>query len=134
MMDWERDDLVLNMGNMLAQCERDVQERMLWHLFLIHDEYGARVGQHLGMTAADVKRLTPLTGQVLTEEDEARLQKLGDNGDVIDPNVWGKHTSSVTNYQASAGEVLGSKLTVPAAGEEAGLGKAKEDVVRSVGS
>jgi catalase len=120
MMQWERDDLVLNMGGMLAQCERDVQERMLWHLLLVHDEYGARVGQHLGMTAADVKRLTPLPGQVLTEEDEARLQKLGDNGDVIDPNIWGKHTSSVTNYQASAGEVLGGGLTVPAAGEEAG--------------
>jgi catalase len=134
MMEWERDDLILNMGNMLAQCERDVQERMLWHLFLVHNEYGARVGKRLGMTAADVKHLTPLPGQVLTEEDEARLQKLGDSGDVIDPNVWGRHTSSVTNYQASAEEVLGGKLTVTAAGKEAAGGKAKEDVGRSAGS
>src|SRR5688572_9648553 len=81
MMDWERDDLVLNMGTLLSQCERDVPERMLWHLFLVHDEYGTRVGRHLGMTAADVKSLAPLPGQLLTEEDEARLRKLGDTGD-----------------------------------------------------
>ena len=134
MMDWERDDLVLNMGNMLSQCERDVQERMLWHLLLVHDEYGARVGEHLGMTAADVKRLEPLAGQVLTEEDKARLQKLGENGDVIDPNVWGRHTSSVTNYQASADEVFGGRLTVPAAGEAPGGDKADAGVGQGAGS
>ncbi len=107
MMDWERDDLVLNMGTLLNQCERDVQERMLWHLFLIHDDYGTRVGKHLNMTAEHVKQLSPLNGQVLTDEDQSRLKKLGSNSDKIDPNVWGKHTSSVKNYQASAEEVLG---------------------------
>src|SRR5829696_6694920 len=40
MMDWERDDLVLNLGTLLGQCERDVQERMVWHLLLVHDDYG----------------------------------------------------------------------------------------------
>jgi catalase len=107
MMDWERDDLVANMGALLGQCQRDVQERMLWHLLLVHDDYGTRVGQTLGMTADDVKHLEPLPGQVLTDEDRGRLAKLGNNGDVIDPTVWGTWTSSVTNYQASAEEVLG---------------------------
>ncbi len=106
MMDWERDDLVGNMGGLLGQCQRDVQERMLWHLLLVHDDYGTRVGQALGMTADDVKHLEPLPGQVLTDEDRSRLAKLGNNGDVIDPTVWGTWTSSVTNYQASAEEVL----------------------------
>ena len=106
MMDWERDDLVLNMGTLLAKCERDVQERMLWHLLLVHDDYGTRVGKHFGMTAADVQHLQPLPGQVLTEEDQFRLRRLGNNGDKIDPNVWGRHTSSVKNYQAKAEEVL----------------------------
>jgi catalase len=106
MMDWERDDLVKNMGDLLGQCERDVQERMLWHLFLIHDDYGTRVGRALGMTAADVAHLEPLPGQVLTAEDQARLKKLGNNGDTIDPTVWGKWTSSVPNYEAKAEEVL----------------------------
>jgi catalase len=107
MMDWERDDLVRNMGDLLGQCQRDVQERMLWHLLLVHDDYGTRVGQALGMTADDVRHLEPLPGQVLTDEDQRRLANLGNNGDVIDPTVWGTWTSSVTNYQASAEEVLG---------------------------
>jgi catalase len=106
MMDWERDDLVLNMGTLLSACERDVQERMQWHFFLVHDDYGKRVGEHLKMSAADVKHLEPLVGQELTDEDKLRRSKLGENGDVIDCNAWGKHTSSVHNYQAKAEEVL----------------------------
>jgi len=106
MMDWERDDLVLNIGSALQQCERDVQERMLWHLFLIHDDYGRRVGEMIGMTADDVKGLDPLPGQVLTEEDERRRANLGNNGDKIDPAAWGKWTSSVKNRKATAEEVL----------------------------
>jgi catalase len=107
MMDWERDDLIQNMGALLSECERDVQERMLWHFFLIHDDYGKHVGELLGLTAGDVKHLEPLPGQVLTDEDQKRLGSLGGNGDVIDPAAWGKHTSSVPNYQAKAEEVLG---------------------------
>lgn len=107
MMQWERDDLVHNMIDNLSQCERDVQERMLWHFFLIHDEYGGRVAEGLGMSVDDVKHLEPLPGQILTEEDQRRREKLGNNGDEIDPTVWGQWTSSVENYQATAEEVLG---------------------------
>jgi catalase len=106
MMDWERDDLVRNMGDLLSQCERDVQERMLWHFFLVHDDYGRRVGERLGLTAKDVAKLEPLPGQVLTDEDQRRLKSLGNNGDPIDPSVWGKWTSSVHNHQARAEDVL----------------------------
>ena len=55
--------------------------------------------------------------QVLTDEDKQRLQNLGSNGDKIDPKAWGTWTSSVTNYQAKAEEVLnGMKgVKVPAA-------------------
>jgi len=106
MMDWERDDLVLNMGTLLGQCERDVQERMIWHFLLVHDDYGKRVGEILGITADDVRNLPPLPKQVLTDEDKRRLQNLGNNGDKIDPNVWGQWTSSVQNRKATAEEVL----------------------------
>jgi catalase len=116
MMEWERDDLVQNMGDLLGQCERDVQERMLWHLFLVHDDYGTRVGRALGLTAADVRHLQPLPGQVLTDEDRARLQRLGQNGDVIDPKAWGTWTSSVPNHQATAEEVLGGMRIAEMAG------------------
>jgi catalase len=105
--DWEREDLCFNMGDLLSKCERDVQERMLWHLYLVHDDYGNRVGQAIGLTAKDVKKLEPLKGQVLTDEDKQRLQNLGNNGDKIDPKAWGKWTASVPNYKASAEEVLG---------------------------
>ena len=107
MLEWERDDLVKNMGGLLGQCERDVQERMLWHFFLVHDDYGTRVGNALGLTAADVKHLPPLPGQLLTEEDKVRLASLGANGDRIVPTAWGTWTSSVPNRQATAEEVLG---------------------------
>ena len=40
--------------------ETDVKERMLWHLFMVHDDYGYRVGTALGMTAKDVLKLKPL--------------------------------------------------------------------------
>jgi catalase len=103
---WERDDLVKNMGDLLGQCERDVQERMLWHLFLVHDDYGTRVGQAIRLSARDVSGLQPMPGQVLTDEDRKRLQNLGDNGDSLDPRAWGKRTSSVPDRQATAAEVL----------------------------
>lgn len=110
MMEWERDDLVLNMGTLLGQCERDVQERMVWHMLLVHDDYGQRVGDMIGVTADDVRGMPPLPKQQLTKEDQSRLEKLGANGDAIDPTVWGQWTSSVQNYQASAEEVLGGTL------------------------
>ena len=107
MLDWERDDLVTNMGDLLGQCERDVQERMLWHFFLVHDDYGTRVGQALGLKAADVRHLSPLPGQVLTDEDQARLARLGNNDDSLDREPWGAWTSSVENRRATPEEVLG---------------------------
>jgi catalase len=110
-MEWERDDLVKNLGDLLRQCERDVQQRMLWHLFLVHDDYGTRVGKAIGLSASDVKNLEPLPGQVLTEEDQRRLKKLGQNGDTIDAKAWGKWTASVPNQRATAEDVLGGMRT-----------------------
>jgi catalase len=80
MEDWERDDLVANFVTMLAQSERDVQERMVWHFFLVEDDLGNRVGDGLGIKASDVSHLEPLQSQTLTEEDQQRLANLGSNG------------------------------------------------------
>ncbi|GGI05637.1 catalase [Egicoccus halophilus] len=110
MQDWERDDLVENLGDLLGDCERDVQERMLWHLFLIHDDYGTRVGEAIGLSADDVRDLEPLPGQVLTDADQQRVAALGKNGDDFTAEPFGTHTSSVTNYRASAEEVLSGQL------------------------
>ncbi|WP_433801537.1 catalase [Actinomycetospora sp. CA-084318] len=78
--DWERDDLVGNFITLLGQCERDVQERMVWHFFLVEDELGERVGEGLGIKASDVSHLEPLASQTLSSEDEQRRANLGNNG------------------------------------------------------
>ncbi|MCO5998935.1 catalase [Actinoallomurus rhizosphaericola] len=80
MHDWERDDLVHNLVTMLSQCERPIQERMVWHFLLAEDDLGLRVGEGLGIGPDDVAHLEPLASQDLTEEDRARLEKLGHNG------------------------------------------------------
>lgn len=122
MMDWERDDLIDNMGALLSACERDVQERMLWHFFLIHDQYGQGVAEKLGLRVDDLRHLEPLKGQVLTDEDRQRLANLGNNNDPIDPEVWGQWTSSVRNHRATAEEVLEGRLP-SAASTSAGPGR-----------
>jgi catalase len=115
MQEWEREDLIANMIDLLGQCERDVQERMIWHFLLVHDDYGNRVGEGIGVSADDVRGLGALPKQVLTDEDQQRLSNLGKNGDTIDANAWHTHTSSIENHQATAEEALSGTLTTPAA-------------------
>ena len=79
---------------------------MVWHLFLVHDDSARASGKAIGITADDVRGLAPLARQVLTAEDQARLQKLGSNGDRIDAKAWGTWTGSVDDRQATAEEVL----------------------------
>lgn len=78
--EWEQDDLVANLTNLLGQCDRPIQERMVWHLLMAEDELGNRVGEGLGISAADVKDLPPLATQNLSAEEEQRRQNLGNNG------------------------------------------------------
>ena len=77
---WEKDDLVQNLTGLLAQCDRPIQERMVWHLFMVEDELGQRVGDGLGISSGDVRDLPPLQSQTLNEEDVERLRNLGGNG------------------------------------------------------
>lgn len=77
--EWERDDLVHNFVQLISQCERPVQERMVWHFLLVENDLGLRVGKGLGISPSDVSHLAPLAGQTLTEEDRKRLEHLGDN-------------------------------------------------------
>jgi catalase len=80
MEDWERDDLVANLTDLISQAARPVQERMLWHFYLVEDDLGRRVGEGLGITLDEVKDLPPLQSQTLSEEEQARLSNLGHNG------------------------------------------------------
>jgi catalase len=78
--DWEKEDLIANLVGALSQCDREIQERMVWHFFMCDDEYGQRVGEGLGITADDVRGLAPLASQTLTEDELVRAQNLGKNG------------------------------------------------------
>ena len=49
MPDWERDDLVANMIDLLGQCERQIQERMVDHFARCDPDYGRRVAEGLGL-------------------------------------------------------------------------------------
>ncbi|WP_258071774.1 catalase-related domain-containing protein [Clavibacter michiganensis] len=80
MEDWERDDLVTNLTDLISQAARPVQERMLWHFHLVEDDFGHRVGEGLGIMLDEVKDLPPLQSQTLSEEELARLANLGHNG------------------------------------------------------
>lgn len=80
MSSWERDELIDTLVALLSQCERDVQERMVWHFLLADDEYGRRVGDGIGVSADHVRTLAPLPNQRLTEVDQQRLNALGNAG------------------------------------------------------
>ncbi len=77
---WEKDDVVANFVDALSQCDRPIQERMVWHLFMAEDELGQRVGEGLGISADDVRGLPPLQTQTLTEAELQRAANLGKNG------------------------------------------------------
>jgi catalase len=78
--DWEREDLITNLTDALSQCDRPVQERMLWHLFMIADELGEGVGDGIGIGLDEVKDLGPLASQNLSEAEQAWMANLGKNG------------------------------------------------------
>jgi catalase len=77
---WEKDDLVANLTGLLSQCDRPIQERMVWHLLLCEDELGLRVGDGLGIGPDAVRHLQPLASQGWGEEEQRRLENLGANG------------------------------------------------------
>jgi catalase len=78
--EWERDDLVANLVDALGKCDRPIQERMIWHLLMVEDELGRRVGEGIGIGAGDVRHLEPLATQTLDDEERERLANLGSNG------------------------------------------------------
>ncbi len=77
---WEKDDLVNNLVTLISQCDRPIQERMVWHLLLVEDELGLRVGEGLSIGPDDVRHLPPLATQNLSDAEQQRLSNLGKNG------------------------------------------------------
>ncbi|WP_435744481.1 catalase [Nocardioides sp. SYSU DS0663] len=101
---WEKDELVANLVDALSKCDRHIQERMVWHFFMVEDELGQRVGEGIGITADDVRHLEPLPTQTLSDAELERVQNLGKNGPRPVRDVM---THCVPNGQATAEELLG---------------------------
>jgi catalase len=71
---------VHNFVENIGQATAEVQRRMVWHLFMVEDELGQRVGDGLGISADDIRDLPPLPTQQLSEAEQDRLENLGKNG------------------------------------------------------
>jgi len=71
---------VHNFVENIGQATAEVQRRMVWHLFMVEDELGQRVGDGLGISADDIRDLPPLPTQQLPEAEQDRLENLGKNG------------------------------------------------------
>ena len=78
--EWEKEELIDNLVGALSQCDRPIQERMVWHFYMVEDEMGRRVGDGIGVSLEDVKDLGPLATQRLSEEELQRVANLGNNG------------------------------------------------------
>jgi catalase len=77
---WEKDDFVANLVDALTECDRAIQERMVWHMYMCEDEMGERVGEGIGISLDEIKDLPPLQSATLSEEEEQRRRNLGRNG------------------------------------------------------
>jgi len=61
--DWERDELVNNIGGDLKQCPEPIQLRMIWHLWHCDEDYGKRVAEIAGVRLEKALDLPPLPGK-----------------------------------------------------------------------
>jgi catalase len=61
--DWERDELVANVGGDLKKCPEPIQLRMVWHLWHCDEDYGRRVAEVAGVDLERAKALPPLPGK-----------------------------------------------------------------------
>lgn len=70
--DWERDDLVSNVGNDLKDCPEVIQLRMVWHLWHCDEDYGRRVAEIAGIDLERAKALPPLPGKPAPHQNRER--------------------------------------------------------------
>ena len=77
---WEKDDLVANLTGRSRQCDRPIQERMVWHLLMCEDELacGSARASASGRTTCATSSRWPT--QTLTDAELERAANLGKNG------------------------------------------------------
>ncbi|WP_458118909.1 catalase [Paenibacillus sp. Z6-24] len=58
--DWERDELISNLGSNLAQCNEVIQEKVLANITQADKDYGKRVREMMEKVMADPEKGTPM--------------------------------------------------------------------------
>jgi catalase len=66
--DWERDELVLNLGGDLRQVPEQIALRMVWHFWHCDNDYGRRVAEAAGIDLQKALALAPLPGKPAPNE------------------------------------------------------------------
>ncbi len=61
--DRHRNDLVGNLVSALKKCDKQIQERMVWHFWHADENYGRLVAEGVGVGLEAAKRLAPLPGK-----------------------------------------------------------------------
>jgi catalase len=69
--DWERDELIHNIGEDMKQCPEPIQLRMVWHLWHCDEDYGRRVAEYAGIDLEKAKALPPLSGKPAPHQHRA---------------------------------------------------------------
>jgi catalase len=68
---WERDELISNLGGALAQCTQDIQDRMISMLTQCDEDYGRRVAEGIKQASMETKADEAID-QAETESTEAK--------------------------------------------------------------
>jgi catalase len=69
--DWERDELVKNLGDDLRQCPEQIAQRMVWHFWHCDEDYGRRVAEAAGIDLEQARALAPLPGKPAPNQHRA---------------------------------------------------------------
>jgi len=67
--DWEREELLSNIGTDLKQCPEAIALRMVWHLHHCDENYGTEVAKRAGIDLAKALALEPLQNRPAPGED-----------------------------------------------------------------
>lgn len=55
--DWEREDLINNLSNTLAGCDKRIQDKMIEHFTLADEDYGRRVAEGIRMASEKMMKM-----------------------------------------------------------------------------
>ncbi|GAA4430322.1 catalase [Pontibacter saemangeumensis] len=55
--DWERDELIMNLGNDLAKCDKRIQDKMLEYFTQADEDYGRRVRESIERATKELKMM-----------------------------------------------------------------------------